>query len=550
MKNHLKVNLFWSFIAFTTVFFIIYGINTRLNSPILSFNSNVQFSILELDILKVHLSSIEGVEFNKNLFYVLPEFFKPTEEAAWWEAQAQLYDVLAGKKTVAIEFTDKEGIPQKVPATLNYPTLLDILKKVWLIYFVALIYLISAFSLRKYTLPTGKILIFFFLACAFYFISSAPIVSRSIILPILPFKIFTHLLHLSAGGMISLVHFVLVFPEKKLILKVQTWMPPFLYTYFVLTVFLYLFGITAFGTTFPLFFLWIPIIAGASLHSWLKQKDSFFRKQAYLSFMAPVFTGFFFLFCYLLPGTLGIPLVQFTHFALFSLIIPFALPSALSNLALYKEGIEKEKNAQEDKERIKENLHDVILNNLATISATIDVTLGKAQEETLTTKLWSIKNRAVETSKYLRELIQIIEENRTDGQKSWEEFFLLLKEIGYSTIGERNIKFKLDSAEVFKNLPSPPLKIKEPIYWIYKEALVNAVKHADASEINCLISYAAGSIRFEIKDNGKGFDPIIAKQGHFGLDFIKRRVEEKLNGQWTIQSYPTGTSIIFTFPDK
>ncbi len=54
--------------------------------------------------------------------------------------------------------------------------------------------------------------------------------------------------------------------------------------------------------------------------------------------------------------------------ALVSLILPFALPSAMDNCRLYHERLEIEKNLQKQREQIRQDFHDNILNEFANIS--------------------------------------------------------------------------------------------------------------------------------------------------------------------------------------
>jgi len=261
--------------------------------------------------------------------------------------------------------------------------------------------------------------------------------------------------------------------------------------------------------------------------------------------MAPGLAGIFFLF-YLLPGVLGISLIQFTHFALFSLIVPFALLSALGNLALYKEKIEVERSAQEEKDRIMENLHDTTLNNLSRITAAIDVAPKENQD---TEKIFSlIRTVTVDTSRHLRELLQVIEEDHIEYGKSWKGFCILLREIGFSETKDKEISLKLNIAEALINLPPPTLKVKVLVYQVYKEALVNAIRHAGANKINCTVSYTDNWIVFEINDNGHGFDSALQRKGHFGLSLMQKRVEKKLKGKLSIHAHVIGTTVTFTFP--
>ena len=67
----------------------------------------------------------------------------------------------------------------------------------------------------------------------------------------------------------------------------------------------------------------------------------------------------------------------------------------------------------------------------------------------------------------------------------------------------------------------------DEIYLIGREAIVNAIRHADASAIHCRLSYSAQALVLCVQDNGKGIDPAITLQkgrpGHFGLPGMRER---------------------------
>jgi signal transduction histidine kinase len=353
----------FTLLIFFSVFLGIMGIYILHISPFLSFNSEFPFSPTEHEIKR-----IDHIALNPNFFNKLPEFFTPKQEANWWQMQNIVYNVLMEKDSVVVGFIGKNEVIRKIEASIGRMSLSEIIKRTGLIYLVALIYLISAFSVfQNHRSISGSVLAFFLLFGSLYLISSAPVVSRSITLHPSYFRIFVYLIYISAGGLITFVHFAFVFPREKGILKRFPWIPCIFYGFFLLTVALYLSGITAFGTTFPFLCFWTLVMIGAFIHSLITEKDAFFRKQITLSLIAPTIVGSIFIFFYIFPGVIGIKSLGITHLALFSLILPFALPSAMDNLRLYQERLEIEETSQREKEQICQALHDNIGNDLVNI---------------------------------------------------------------------------------------------------------------------------------------------------------------------------------------
>ena len=84
---------------------------------------------------------------------------------------------------------------------------------------------------------------------------------------------------------------------------------------------------------------------------------------------------------------------------------------------------------------------------------------------------------------------------------------------------------------------------------IAREALSNAMRHADASRATLEVTAGDRELRFEIADDGIGFDAGASPgDGHQGLDNMRRRAES-LGGRMMVDSAAgMGTRIIVTLP--
>ncbi len=100
--------------------------------------------------------------------------------------------------------------------------------------------------------------------------------------------------------------------------------------------------------------------------------------------------------------------------------------------------------------------------------------------------------------------------------------------------------------------PNPPHLRLNPhqalqLYAILKEALTNAFKHADASEVTVDVRTDRRTLTIEVRDNGRGFDPNTPSSG-FGLQSMRERVQA-LGGVLNIQSIAgRGTTLSMTIP--
>ena len=87
---------------------------------------------------------------------------------------------------------------------------------------------------------------------------------------------------------------------------------------------------------------------------------------------------------------------------------------------------------------------------------------------------------------------------------------------------------------------------------IGREAVVNALKHANAGTVEVRLEYAPGVLLLEVADDGRGMTPgaaeVAASDGHLGIVGMRARAG-RAGGTIEIASQPgTGTTIRVTLP--
>ncbi|YCI76903.1 sensor histidine kinase [Bacillus sp. R1-10] len=96
-----------------------------------------------------------------------------------------------------------------------------------------------------------------------------------------------------------------------------------------------------------------------------------------------------------------------------------------------------------------------------------------------------------------------------------------------------------------KRLPSD---MEVALFRLVQEAVQNSLKHADPKQIQVKLSISKEMVTVVVKDDGKGFDSSIQKEGSFGLVGMRERVE-LLEGEMTIDSQPgVGTLVFIQIP--
>lgn len=98
-----------------------------------------------------------------------------------------------------------------------------------------------------------------------------------------------------------------------------------------------------------------------------------------------------------------------------------------------------------------------------------------------------------------------------------------------------------------------PPSIQEQVYLIGREALLNAMRHSEATSIEAEIEYLPRCLSVVVRDNGRGIDPHglrLGKDAHRGLRGMRQRAES-LGAQLRIWSRPgAGTEVEISVPRR
>lgn len=93
--------------------------------------------------------------------------------------------------------------------------------------------------------------------------------------------------------------------------------------------------------------------------------------------------------------------------------------------------------------------------------------------------------------------------------------------------------------------------IRDEVYRIGREALVNAFRHSGASIIEVELEYGTKRLRVRVRDNGRGIDPQVlrlGREGHWGLSGMRERAEE-IGARLKLWSRPgAGTEVELSIP--
>ncbi|EIJ80505.1 two-component sensor histidine kinase DegS [Bacillus methanolicus PB1] len=202
---------------------------------------------------------------------------------------------------------------------------------------------------------------------------------------------------------------------------------------------------------------------------------------------------------------------------------------------------------EEERKRLSREIHDGPAQMLANVMMRSDLIERIYKERSAQEAIDEIRNLKRMVRSALYEVRRIIYDLRPMALDDLGLVPTLRKYL--QTIEEYHNKTKIH----FTNLGEDkrlPAKYEVALFRLVQESVQNALKHADASDIEVKLEISKAHINVVIKDNGKGFDTNEKKPESFGILGMKERVE-LLEGDISIHSkIGAGTVIIIQVPMK
>jgi signal transduction histidine kinase len=188
-------------------------------------------------------------------------------------------------------------------------------------------------------------------------------------------------------------------------------------------------------------------------------------------------------------------------------------------------------------------LHDDLAQVLFRLSLQVDVArklLEKGEVDDLGEQLQKIRDSKQETSDRIRALIRDLHRSPL-GAKGLSE---ALESFTDEVARESTVVFHRDVEDIA--LPAP---IALLVFHIAREGMMNALKHAQATDMWISVAQEDEHIVLRLRDNGAGFDTSLpGPEGHFGMAMMRERAKVG-GGSLDVESAPgEGTSITVRFP--
>ena len=192
--------------------------------------------------------------------------------------------------------------------------------------------------------------------------------------------------------------------------------------------------------------------------------------------------------------------------------------------------------------RIAEDLHDTLLQgfagvNLQLIAAELAL---PTQPEVAAATLVRVQRLTEES---LREARERVWEMR-DAALATDDLAGALEAIARDRTAGMPIEVAVTTSGSSRRLPR---SLEDAAFRTGREAIVNVVRHAEASRIEIALDFRATAFSLEVRDDGRGVGPAEAaaarRRGHFGLSGIESRAAH-LGGRCEVRPRPGGGTVV------
>lgn len=180
-----------------------------------------------------------------------------------------------------------------------------------------------------------------------------------------------------------------------------------------------------------------------------------------------------------------------------------------------------------ERTRIAQELHDTLLQGFLSASMQVHVAADRLPADSTVKPALS---RALDLMR------QVIEEGRNAvrGLRSTRSASFDLEEAFAQIQGELSLPEQMEEKPVSFRVVSEGQRmrlhpvLRDEVYRIGREALLNAFRHAKAKQIEIELNYSSSLLRVRVRDDGCGIDPQILEQGrdgHWGLSGMRERAD-------------------------
>ena len=200
-----------------------------------------------------------------------------------------------------------------------------------------------------------------------------------------------------------------------------------------------------------------------------------------------------------------------------------------------------------ERTRIAQELHDTLLQGFLSASMQLHVADDQLPDNSpakpLVSRVLTLMGRVIEEGRNAVRGLRSVDDNSYElGQA--------LSRVAKEILIPEGVDFRV----VMEGMPRAlhPF-IRDEVYRIGRESLVNAFRHSRASKIEVEVDYSSNNLRLLVRDNGSGIDPQVlraGREGHWGLPGMRERAETIGAKLRVLSRAAAGTEVELTVPGQ
>ncbi len=204
----------------------------------------------------------------------------------------------------------------------------------------------------------------------------------------------------------------------------------------------------------------------------------------------------------------------------------------------------EQKIVEEERQRIARELHDTVEQDLTGLSIQLGDLYSNLAEDDKQSRNGLLMARRI--LKHCREETRSSISDLRDPDLLERSLPEAMREALGEVIESGGIEFEFEVAGDVRSLQATT---EQHFLRMAREAVLNALKHAEATSIEVRLRYDEQSVTMEVSDNGQGFDTTQRPpKGHFGLIGMRERTN-KIHANLLIESNPdVGTKVRVVLP--
>ncbi len=206
-----------------------------------------------------------------------------------------------------------------------------------------------------------------------------------------------------------------------------------------------------------------------------------------------------------------------------SLVVYFLMVLGIGIYLFFLYNFRQKLKMQYVRNQIASDLHDEVGSNLNSIAIFVELLKKKmpnAQPE-LMALMAKITDNSEETVSLMRDTVWAINPDNDSTEKLIEK----MESFGIEMLSSKGIVFSFEN-QLDTKKSQFAMEQRRNMYMVYKEAINNIAKHAEATRVTCRLYSKNGNSHIEIVDNGRGFDVERTFEGN-GLKNFKFRSEDE-----------------------